>query len=239
MFLLKIVLSVSIDCPSIIDFSRSIEHKANATFMDEIELDCCNSVYITCRNSRVTEVHMRYMGLKGIIDFKSLKTLDYLKSVDLSYNQLQGSIDAIPLGLEYLELNHNTLSGKIPQFPLYMRVMDLSFNRFSDFHDFSANDHLSSIDLSHNELNTTFPVLPRALMSLNLAYNQFHGSMPSLPQSMTSVLVNNNLLSGCLSYISYSLNALDISNNNYLKGSIVLGTPKWLKLVKILFINLK
>ncbi|PTQ26700.1 hypothetical protein MARPO_0580s0001 [Marchantia polymorpha] len=91
--------------------------------------------------------------------------LETLFSIDLSYNQLSGSLPYALgdlRGLTYLKLTHNNFSGEIPQV----------------FEDLL---HLQSLDLSANYLTGKIPaVLSRASLSyLNLSYNFLEGEIPT------------------------------------------------------------
>ncbi|KAG6492882.1 hypothetical protein ZIOFF_047852 [Zingiber officinale] len=99
-------------------------------------------------------------------------TLSFVKSIDLSYNNLSGMIpkELTNLnGLRYLNLSFNYFSGQIPE-----RI--------------GLMDQLESLDLSKNNLSGKIPSSISALTFLtvlNLSYNNLVGKIPVGPQLQT------------------------------------------------------
>lgn len=113
---------------------------------------------------------------------------DYHTGIDLSWNNLTGSIPSeigFLQGLFMLNLSHNSLSGPVPQ----------SIGNMSS---------LESLDLSFNQLDGEIPntlTLIDSLAMLNLSYNNFTGKIPSglhfdTLSSNGSAYVGNRFLCG-------------------------------------------
>lgn len=118
------------------------------------------------------------------------KTLQFLVSIDLSRNNLEGVIPeelTHLTGLTALNLSHNQLSGKIPG-----KIGEL--------------ESLESLDLSVNQLSGMIPDSLSSittLSALNLSYNNLSGKIPKGNQLQTlddpSIYAGNPLLCGtCL-----------------------------------------
>ncbi|XP_019055459.1 PREDICTED: receptor like protein 30-like [Nelumbo nucifera] len=113
--------------------------------------------------------------------------LDYIKSIDLSSNNLSGNVpDEITnlLGLQTLNLSMNHLTGKIPE-----KIGNLK--------------RLETLDLSSNHLSGNIPQSLSSLSflsHLNLSYNNLSGRIPSGNQLQTlddsSIYTGNPYLCG-------------------------------------------
>ncbi|KAK7380419.1 hypothetical protein VNO78_32929 [Psophocarpus tetragonolobus] len=109
--------------------------------------------------------------------------------VDVSYNNLQGTIPNFPppKNIAYsLILGSNQFEGSIPLFLRGSIFLDLSNNKFSDSHPFlcasGAADNLYKLDLSNNELSGQIPDCWshfKSLAYLNLSHNKFSGKIPT------------------------------------------------------------
>jgi Leucine-rich repeat (LRR) protein len=99
------------------------------------------------------------------LPLQSTQVPSFPLSINLSHNQLQGSIPSQASALImvlYMDLSFNNLSGNIPQ-----AVGDMT--------------NLQSLDLSHNSLTGKIPSSLTNLISLayfNVSYNQLEGSIP-------------------------------------------------------------
>ncbi|WMV55349.1 hypothetical protein MTR67_048734 [Solanum verrucosum] len=142
----------------------------------------------------------QYSGLPD-----ELKTNPALIKLDLSNNQLSGSVPQSLVNLTYLytlDLSSNNITGPFPASILsltHLEYLDLSSNSLSGPLPSNASmlQELFFVDLSYNSLNGTIPSWNLPLLSLLwLNHNQLSGSFP---QS----LVNPT-----------NLSTLDLSSNN-------------------------
>lgn len=148
--------------------------------------DPCSWYGVTCTNGRVRSLDLSYNNLNGNLP-ASLSTLTNLIYLRMYGNQLSGSLPA-SLGsltnLQEINLQQNNVSGTIPA-------------------SFSALTSLYLLDLQNNQLNGSIPVSLSALSSLQSLYlnnNQLSGSVPASLSKLKNLFIlylNANQLSGC------------------------------------------
>ncbi|KAJ8435679.1 hypothetical protein Cgig2_014260 [Carnegiea gigantea] len=130
---------------------------------------------------------------------------NYLNVLDLSGNQLQGSLPIPPTSIKIYQVSNNRLVGSIPQ-------------------QICHAGSLNYLDMSNNDLGGQIPdcisELARSLVMLNLRGNNFHGIIPrSYPKSCKLKMINlsQNQLEGRIprSLVNCSmLVVLDIGQNH-------------------------
>ncbi|CAN0863428.1 Receptor-like protein EIX2 [Linum grandiflorum] len=137
--------------------------------------------------------------------------LNYIRSLDLSWNNFSGEIpkQIISLvALNYLNLSHNSLSGAIPE-------------------DLASMKSLESLDMSENHL---FGAIPPGMASLtflnhlNLSYNNLSGRIPSSTQlqsfASSSFIGNKGLCGSPLNASCSRMNlSVSCSRMNLVPGS--------------------
>ncbi|PRP87460.1 putative leucine-rich repeat receptor-like protein kinase [Planoprotostelium fungivorum] len=193
---------------------------------------------VTCDDFQKWPIQINLDGknprLNGTIP-SSLSSLINLTRIDLSFNQLSGSIPDISrlTSLQYLSLRGNELSGSIPSSIgdlTALQSLDLSLNRLNGSIPSSILNltALAILDLSFNELSGSIPSSignMTALQSLDLSLNRLNGSIPSSIGNLTalqSLDLSLNRLSGSIPSSIGNLTALqslDLSLNR-LSGSI-------------------
>ncbi|XP_077248754.1 uncharacterized protein LOC143888272 isoform X2 [Tasmannia lanceolata] len=133
----------------------------------------------------------------------------YLRSLDLSYNYLTGSIPpyflsspnlqvvdltansllgTIPVNISRnlfrLRLSSNNFTGSIPQgISRYLQSLDLSYNNLTGSipSDFLSSPNLQVVDLTANSLVGAIPVnISRNMFRLRLSFNSLNGPIPSV-----------------------------------------------------------
>jgi Leucine-rich repeat (LRR) protein len=159
-----------------------------------------------------------------------LQTLEVLR---IPNNNLTGKIPNLELNLTnnypFIDLSSNQLEGSIPSFLLQAGALDLSNNKFSDFVSFlcskSKPNILQMLNFSNNELKGELPDCWNNLTSLkfvDLSNNKLSGKIPfsmGALSSMEALILRNNSLSGRLSSslknCSDKLALLDLGDNMF------------------------
>ncbi|CAI5975423.1 unnamed protein product [Closterium sp. NIES-64] len=167
-----------------------------------------------------------------------------LETLDLSYNQLSGTIPDLGRSLITCVLSHNRLTGNVPPAPPAMEHLNVSWNQLGGIVRWHGPEGrgLKSLDASHNAMAGNLPALGNsdAVMSLtylDLFYNAFTGTLaqrtyPFLEQVTGSphflesgcgveVRLHHNKLTGSMPSFVFSscLSLLDLSHNQ-LSGPI-------------------
>jgi len=167
-----------------------------------------------CFAGRVTSLNLRRNGLKGNFSIMELGDLANLTYVDLSFNELQGSVPS-EVGrwnnVQYISLQHNSLEGYLPselgtinsQGPLassgcgiddpcplgvQLKLTDLSLqeNSFSGSipSEIGELTHLKVLDLSANNLTSSIPAELGRLTDLQVFYLRENKLDGSLPPGL-------------------------------------------------------
>ncbi|XP_052144108.1 protein STRUBBELIG-RECEPTOR FAMILY 8-like [Oryza glaberrima] len=158
---------------------------------------------ISCSGAGVTEIRLAGVGLDGSLGYE-LSSLFSLKTLDLSNNNLHGSIPyQLPPNLTYLNLATNNLSGNLP-------------------YSISNMVSLEYLNVSHNSLSQQIGDLFGSLNSLSeldVSFNKLTGDLPNSLGSLSnlsSLFMQNNQLTGSVNVLSgLSLTTLNIANNNF------------------------
>ncbi|GMJ11097.1 hypothetical protein like AT2G24230 [Hibiscus trionum] len=227
---------------------------SNSYMSDNSSSSVCSWKRVQCDANKENVIALKAsgLGLTGLIPDSTIGKLTKLQSLDLSNNKITAlPSDLWSLGsLKSLNLSSNQISGSIPNnignFGL-LQVVDLSGNISGNLFQGHISQvqfkwsHLVYLDLSENQLSGEISInLSQALnlRHLNLAYNQF--SRQKFPRIETlSRLEYLNLsktsLSGHIpskiSQLSY-LQTLDVSSN-HLNGRIPSLIPESLKIIDV------
>ncbi|XP_073261225.1 uncharacterized protein [Populus alba] len=186
-------------------FHPNISRSACSSNFEYIKCDCTDENSTVCH---VTGLTLPDQDLTGEINAEALARLVHLNAIDLSKNQLHGSIPPI-LGnlssLNRLDLSTNFLSGSIPpslgNLTSSLQYLRLSRNFLSGSIPLSMGNltKLKHMSLSSNKLSDQIPEELGNLSSLrymDLGFNELTGQLP--PQ---------------LGELKY-LNHLDVGSNN-------------------------
>ncbi|KAJ4723521.1 putative Receptor protein kinase [Melia azedarach] len=173
----------------------------------------CSWSGINCsHDGSVMSISLRNTSLKGTLQEFSFPSFPQLVFLDLSSNELSGSIPpqiSELSKLEFLDLSSNQFSGKIPP-------------------NIGLLTHLKVLFLSENQLNGSIPGEVGQLSSLRelfLHSNYFQGLIPPSLSNLSNLnklfLLDNSLSGSIFPNIGHlkSLSELDLSQNQ-LNGSI-------------------
>ncbi|KAJ9679059.1 hypothetical protein PVL29_021092 [Vitis rotundifolia] len=156
--------------------------------------------------------------------------------IDLSHNQLKGSIPSLHLG-GFIYLGSNSLTGPPPQLSLSAIEVDLSNNLLKGSlspllcRRIDGENSLAILDLSGNLLSGELPDCWenwKRLALLNLGDNEFTGPVPTSMgslRSLSSLHLHNNYLWGMFPPLENctNLKMMDLSENGF-SGSV----PMWI-----------
>ncbi|KAM0856590.1 hypothetical protein ACQ4PT_048992 [Festuca glaucescens] len=155
--------------------------------------DCCKWEGITCdRDKTVTDVLLASKGLKGHIS-PSLGILSRLQHLDLSHNSLSGGL---PLELvssssiTILDVSFNQLNGTLDELPSStparpLQVLNISSNLLTGpfpSTTWKAMENLVALNTSNNSFTGQIPTqlcnTSPSVTVLDLCFNKFSGSIP-------------------------------------------------------------
>ena len=188
------VSSVPADCLDMATLAQGLN--VDPSIISQIQTNCCTVTGIECdANSRVVKLQWTDKGLNGVILPGSIPPL--LSFINLSNNDIYGTIQYLPNTITTLILSKNMISGPMPS-------------------SFSSNMVL--LDLSDNRLTGTVPSFPPALQTLNLATNTLSGTVYLSQPTVFDIHINQ------ITYISVTdneeLTNCDYSNNPLLGVSL-------------------
>ena len=153
-----------------------------------------------------------------------------LADLSLQDNHLEGALpsELKHLGLVHVDLSRNQLTGSVPTFRPSIYELDLSFNMFSSLGPdaFSGMINLKHCKLSNNRLVGNIPSsigMLVACVHLDLSHNHL-ASMPSelglvgsgsTPLGLSTLLLHDNHISGSIPHQVFNghVDVLDVSNN--------------------------
>jgi hypothetical protein len=172
---------------------------------------------------------LRYLNLSScnaVIDALSIQSLPPpLTVVDLSHNQIRGSISTVmlPSGVEVLRLQHNLIEGELllDNLPFALVECDVSHNKLhGTLGDMSSFLSIQQLRASHNSFSAVmFDKLPAQLEYLDISSNFMTGTLDVsvLPSTLTYFNASNNQLSGSvrLPGLHPAVSTFDVSHNKF------------------------
>ena len=123
-------------------------------------------------------------------DVSAIKLPDGLSSIDLHSNQLYGSLSSILSNktskfLEVVDISNNQISGTIPEFStsLNLKVLNIASNKLTGYIPNSISNlaKVERLDISRNQIGGTIPTslgLLLKLQWLDLSINTLSGKIP-------------------------------------------------------------
>ncbi|KAG6735583.1 hypothetical protein POTOM_061778 [Populus tomentosa] len=174
----------------------------------------CEFANSTCH---ITSLKFKRFSLGGELP-PELVQLPYLESIDLSYNELGGSIPSewASLQLKKIALLANRLSGNIPSYLgnfTSLAYLDLELNQFSGMipRELGKLVSLETLILSSNKLDGNLPKELAELKNLTdfrINDNNFNGSIPDFVQNWKQLKRLEMVASGLEGPIPSSISAL-------------------------------
>ncbi|XP_034890340.1 probable LRR receptor-like serine/threonine-protein kinase RFK1 isoform X1 [Populus alba] len=174
----------------------------------------CEFANNTCH---ITSLKFKRFSLAGELP-PELVQLPYLESIDLSYNELGGSIPSewASLQLKKIALLANRLSGNIPRYLgsfTSLAYLDLELNQFSGMipRELGKLVNLETLILSSNKLDGNLPKELAELKNLTdfrINDNNFNGSIPDFVQNWKQLKRLELVASGLEGPIPSSISAL-------------------------------
>lgn len=192
------------DKQALVDFLQHISHPHSLNWNRSSSL-CENWTGVFCNSdhSRVIELRLPGVGLRGPIPPNTLSRLSAIQVISLRSNDISGPFPSDfskLLNLTALKLQYNKFSGPLPlDFSVWnnLEVIDLSNNGFNESIPSSISNltHLIALNLDNNSLSGEIPDLNiPSLQQLSLANNSLTGSLPkSLQRFPSSAFSGNNL----------------------------------------------
>ncbi|XP_014523046.1 probable leucine-rich repeat receptor-like protein kinase At1g35710 [Vigna radiata var. radiata] len=168
--------------------------------------------------SKLEVLYLANAGINGILPNQGLCKMKLLQELDLSLNNLRGTLDACLDNLtsfRYLDVSFNYLSGNVTPFLAQLtsiKFLGIGFNNFEDifsFNSFANHSNLKYLFIGNMKVETENPPW---VASFQLEELRMSGCEINLPAEIPTFLSNQT-----------SLIFLDLSRNN-----LVGNFPSWL-----------
>ncbi|XP_058768904.1 cuscuta receptor 1-like [Vicia villosa] len=181
-------------------------------------------------NTKMQVLRLRNCSFIGDFQLPSHPNLN-LASIDVSNNAMLGqmlsnNISSNFPNLNYLNISENEIHGSIPHELSHIDTLDLSNNQFSGELPRNLTMGISYLSISNNNLHGPIPPALSMYSSITLLldHNHFSGSLPSNLFNSTYIhhldISYNNLVGKLPSQIQSTQLVELLMSNNYFEGSI-------------------
>ncbi|XP_021802024.1 calmodulin-binding receptor kinase CaMRLK [Prunus avium] len=205
-----------------------------------------------CSSPPITEIKLPSRNLSGIISWKYLRNMSQLSTLDLSSNNLKGSVPGWFWSLSSLvqvNLSKNRFGGSFGLEPISgngsfssVQVLNLSTNRFTNSVQLSGFPKLRVLDLSHNDLGTLQPSAFANLTNLkhlDISSCKISGELKpiSVLRTLSYLDVSDNSINGTFPSDFPPLSSLKFLNISFNNFTGIVGSEKYQKFGKAAFIH--
>ena len=214
MFFISKVISLSTDCPDIINLAYGMNmHLIQPQFyMNLTTLDCCSNTFgISCTNETVIEINWSGKSLNGTVNTTAIPSTT--THIDFGSNKLTGDLTGLSTNYSFLDISRNMFSGQFASIPTTAAHINCFQNRFSgDIPEMSLSS-LYWLQAHENRFTGSVPSFPNSMVLFWIQNNLMNGTMPILNEGMWNLGLGGNLLTGQLADFPSSLRNLYIDNN--------------------------
>jgi len=167
--------------------------------------ECYDFGNLTALSDLSTLTHLTFLNLEnnslnGTLDVSLLPSS--LQSLNLGFNDLEGPLpnlsNKLP-NLTYIDLSGNALDINGGHFPNSLESLQLGYADLKQLPDLSSLTHLTTLDITGNELSEPIvgTSLPNSLMELYLNDTLFNQPLPDLGHltHLTTLDISNNTIS--------------------------------------------
>lgn len=178
-YLLPVIQSdLNSDKKYLLEFASAVPHGRKLNWRNDSAV-CTSWSGISCTNdsTRVLTLRLPGVGLKGTIPPHTLGNLDFLTTLSLRSNALNGTLPSdifsIP-SLRFIDLQNNSFLGEIPSnFSSQLELIDLSYNSLTGSIPDLQLPRLRNLGLSNNQLNGSIPILLQRFPASTFEGNPF------------------------------------------------------------------
>eukprot|EP00834_Sanchytrium_tribonematis_P007804 NODE_772_length_3999_cov_0.519487.p1 type:complete len:673 gc:universal NODE_772_length_3999_cov_0.519487:3892-1874(-) len=225
------------DCTKLLDFATSIGlQQAQSAIYNQIQSNCCTGTVsgVVCSSNTITSIQWGGLGLTGVFDGSKLPP--NLVTLDISNNQITGSISGLPNTLQNIYLSNNLLSETIDRFPNSLSLFyadhnqisgtlpnlnsqiirfSMSYNQLATIQiDFTSCTQLVEFILNNNQIAMSMPQnWPTSLQHLKMTDNQITGNVPTFTGVLANLEISFNKLNGTIPLLPPLLTYLSLNYN--------------------------
>eukprot|EP00834_Sanchytrium_tribonematis_P004860 NODE_262_length_11424_cov_0.885828.p1 type:complete len:565 gc:universal NODE_262_length_11424_cov_0.885828:1233-2927(+) len=224
--LMSFLVSVSVDCPIIIQLALDMDIKyTNTEYFVQYEKDCCLGVGVICENNRVVELHWGFARNYNKVTYPLVTFPPNLRVLDFQGNYKSMTIKTLPKTLKVLDtISTSDIRFELNAFPnlVYLGLGDIptGMSRLP-----RLPDSLEYIDLRYYDGLDILPLNSSNLKELYCSYESVdRRTFPNLPETIEVVELDNADLYGPISTNFKSLRKLTLFGRD-LSGNVTISSP--------------